>query len=850
MVETELPCPTIKNKTSISARTLISSSWIVTPSNCFYVRCTVQKDIPHQLEEGSTPTPYTPFVPNSPSPDYPAPITNLYKAGDYQLTVNGKKYHYTLSQDLESAGSVADRLAVDLGRKECYVKKNVSSGVLDGVNRKITGIYSSSTSIDTVCVYGFLGFISPISTKLCSHLKYSTVLWHVDIEGLWSNGSTSEIFIRIKKSTLGIVDGDTNTVIIQKANTWLSNNFMTINSQLKTPQVIKQSFYEVIDGENTTLTLDNTVNDNCSITIKGNSIQDNYRVRELSVSVVEVVDNDEDHARKVIIEGKTEQKSDWYVANGESSQVSTVQGKNICPTDFSEWESGLYHYTDGTKKDSLGYMRLKKIIKISPSTLYYFNTNANVSNRSIYFAVRTYDSNGVFMSSMPYSSQFGIFGTGINDTYAGISIYDSALIMNITEFESSFINGEIKPFISLDSETDKTYTPFIPNSPSPDYPSPITHSVEAGTYKITTDYGIYEVTLDDDLRGINGVFDVVEVDRVSGKGWLRKKAGHRLFTENDNFGIYNSYINTMCFTNSLPNGASWYSNSSTKSNYFKRMESVIYDYEGFAHLDTSYKIAFHINKSSLSTLDVAGFKNWLSTHNTEVVYQLLTPTRTPLALTKVTTSTAPELPMQFLTNTPSADYYADVYSVGGNLVSRGVNLFSAEDFVNNLKSNLGGLLAHTVTLVDKYTNSFKYATVGNLGNYTTYLEYKFEPNTQYTLSFDCILTEETDTRAYSNFGFIYTDGTSRSVNINETQATRILVSDRNKTIKKLAIGWAWNGVANLSKVQIVEGDVSTPYQPYHNQTTPYQHLKQLMQLKIHTFCQVGSMIRGLVIGLN
>ena len=39
-----------------------------------------------------------------------------------------------------------------------------------------------------------------------------------------------------------------------------------------------------------------------------------------------------------------------------------------------------------------------------------------------------------------------------------------------------------------------TYTPFVPNSPSPDYPSPITPNVLAGDYKVTTPYGIYEFT--------------------------------------------------------------------------------------------------------------------------------------------------------------------------------------------------------------------------------------------------------------------------------------------------------------------------------------------------------------------
>ncbi|NLW14844.1 MAG: hypothetical protein GX038_01080, partial [Erysipelothrix sp.] len=38
----------------------------------------------------------------------------------------------------------------------------------------------------------------------------------------------------------------------------------------------------------------------------------------------------------------------------------------------------------------------------------------------------------------------------------------------------------------------------------------------------------------------------------------------------------------------------------------------------------------NINKSNLSTKDVTGFKNWLSTHNTAVYYPLATPTITEI----------------------------------------------------------------------------------------------------------------------------------------------------------------------------------------------------------------------------
>jgi hypothetical protein len=50
-----------------------------------------------------------------------------------------------------------------------------------------------------------------------------------------------------------------------------------------------------------------------------------------------------------------------------------------------------------------------------------------------------------------------------------------------------------------------------------------------------------------------------------------------------------------------------------------------------------------------------------------VVYQLATPTRTPLTFTKNNASTAPECPMEFLTDTPSLEYPAEVFDASGTV---------------------------------------------------------------------------------------------------------------------------------------------------------------------------------------
>lgn len=171
------------------------------------------------------------------------------------------------------------------------------------------------------------------------------------------------------------------------------------------------------------------------------------------------------------IEDAGEYDIDRLYLEGNSYQKVTQQGRNICPTDFSYWEIGHYSM-NGEKEDfnNGARARLIDLIPVIPNTKYYVNTN--YSNHS--FVIRGYDKNKNFKISYGGITSGGTIGT--NDVYyLGVAIYNSAnegsgggqtIIDNIE-------NGTIKPFICLNSETDKTFEEYIPNSPSPDYPSNI-----------------------------------------------------------------------------------------------------------------------------------------------------------------------------------------------------------------------------------------------------------------------------------------------------------------------------------------------------------------------------------------
>lgn len=164
---------------------------------------------------------------------------------------------------------------------------------------------------------------------------------------------------------------------------------------------------------------------------------------------------------------------------GGVSQAISTQGKNICPTSFSEWESGGYSTTTGLKEVLVTRVRVKRLIKVSPSTAYYFNTYSTAPNSNIIFVVRTYDSSGVFVRSVggiTMDVAGNVFTTGSTENYISLQLYDSTNVVNsFAQFSTYFNSGALKPFICLNSEVTKTYVAFVPDMPSPDYSSLLQH---------------------------------------------------------------------------------------------------------------------------------------------------------------------------------------------------------------------------------------------------------------------------------------------------------------------------------------------------------------------------------------
>lgn len=155
---------------------------------------------------------------------------------------------------------------------------------------------------------------------------------------------------------------------------------------------------------------------------------------------------------------------------GESKQETSIIGKNLTPSSTDKWVSGHYQQ-DGTLQDYPSRIRLDYMLEVKQGTTYYFNT----FNDEYFFIVREYDKNGNFLNTIggiPNDSSRTTWG---NTKYLGISIGKVDLSEDVTydDYVTMLNDGSIRPFICLDDETDKTYTEFVPNSPSVDYPSDI-----------------------------------------------------------------------------------------------------------------------------------------------------------------------------------------------------------------------------------------------------------------------------------------------------------------------------------------------------------------------------------------
>lgn len=166
--------------------------------------------------------------------------------------------------------------------------------------------------------------------------------------------------------------------------------------------------------------------------------------------------------------------------------------------------------------------------------------------------------------------------------------------------------------------------------PSPDNPQDIHCTTGENLIKVTnsdsTEETTYPISLGSkEMYNINGVYDGFVYDEDEDKFYIERKIGKVVLDGSETWNIasdifYATNINDYATSGNIPfsNYFVGKTNVGTASRFKDYGDLVI----GFNYSNSIPRLFISYNKKT----NVADFTNWLSTHNTEVVYQLATST--------------------------------------------------------------------------------------------------------------------------------------------------------------------------------------------------------------------------------
>lgn len=155
-----------------------------------------------QLELGTTATEYEPFIPNSPSPDYPSPIVSTGEVSGIDLTVTGNAgQSYQVHRDMVLR-SLPDGTHDTWDALTGTVTRNVGVKVFDGTESLV-----ERTDMESIYpkqrffIYSML--FKPNTTGLSSHFQvYGGANWYSVDDGIWFQNNGSYILFNTKTSVV------------------------------------------------------------------------------------------------------------------------------------------------------------------------------------------------------------------------------------------------------------------------------------------------------------------------------------------------------------------------------------------------------------------------------------------------------------------------------------------------------------------------------------------------------------------------------------------------------------------------------------------------------------------------
>lgn len=223
------------------------------------------------------------------------------------------------------------------------------------------------------------------------------------------------------------------------------------------------------------------------------------------------------------------------VVNGKCQQTVTVQGKNLLPYPYTQ--TTLTHngiaFTDngdgsiravGTSTDYsyFNFVTPAKPFKAVIGTTYTVSGGRGAGRNLV---IAPYINNAVSWANALYCTSTLAFTAAYTDYYVAIQISSTVGAIDLMFY----------PQIELGS-TATAYAPFVPNRPSPNYPSPI---LSAGNCNLITTDGVQsEQIAIPTLRKFGDVAD--SYDPVTGE--YVQRVGVRILTSADGWGYSTGYF--------------------------------------------------------------------------------------------------------------------------------------------------------------------------------------------------------------------------------------------------------------------------------------------------------------------
>lgn len=301
-------------------------------------------------------------------------------------------------------------------------------------------------------------------------------------------------------------------------------------------------------------------------------------------------DSSSGYAKDVEIKGNTIQDAENLadirsvgdkVEGQELYEIPVVSyGKNLF---YGGLESGTYKYDNGVKVPSTTEIRSVHKIKVNPNSNYIISTNKPVGNIGVYY----YDSKENFIKAV------------YDDGQKVVTTKDTHFIA------FRFVSLDLDGTVQIEEGTVATpYEPYVEDKLTILSPVQLEKVGDVADRIVCKD-------------GVWGVEKNVKTDLINGsENWTLdtsalKHEDNLFFTSS--ISISNIINKCMCISNNF---------------LFNNSYSANADKEGIYVTTNGYRI--RINKSKLSTQDVAGFKKWLQQNPTILKYQLSEPTFIPL----------------------------------------------------------------------------------------------------------------------------------------------------------------------------------------------------------------------------